>query len=232
MMKRMKNVRWHRGVWLALAFTLLACAAASARQDRRFAQAQQENAKRLRQYSWKSRAEVRKGGETKSTQLYLVRYDADGAVQQTLVSNTAQPIPTHGLRGFVAKRKKEEFVELLEGLGALAKSYGALPPERMQRFVAGAAVTPEKTARGALVRLEGRDVLQPGDSMTVWLDAATRRQRRAEVQTTFKGKSVRVVSEFKDLTDGPTHLARSVVEYPSRELSITTENFDYTPSRQ
>ena len=96
-------MRWCRGVGLALAFTLLACAAAQARQDRQFAQAQQENAKRLRQYSWKSRVEVRKGGESKSTQMCLVRYDADGNVQQTLVSNTAQQIPTLGLRRFIAK---------------------------------------------------------------------------------------------------------------------------------
>ena len=228
----MNNMSWRRGVGLALAFTLLACAGTQARQDRQFAQAQQENAKKLRQYSWKSRAEVRKGGETKSTQLYLVRYDADGAVQQTLVSNTAQQIPTRGLRGFVAKKKKENFVELLDGLKAVAKSYGALPPERMQRFMAGAAVAPEKTARGSFVRLEGRDVLQPGDSMTVWLDAATRRQRRVEVQTALKGKPVRLVSEFQDLAEGPTYLARSSVEYPSRELVVTTENFDHERARR
>ena len=222
---------WRQGVGLALAFTLLACVAASARQDRQFAQAQQENAKRLRQYSWKSRTEVRKGGETKSTQLHLVRYDADGNVQQTLVSSTSPQIPTRGLRGFIAKKKKENFVEQLDGLKAVAKSYGSLPPERMQRFMAGAAVTPEMQGRWSLVRLQGRDVLQPGDSMTVWLDAATRRQRRVEVQTTFEGKPVRIVSEFKDLDEGPTYLARTAVDYPSGELSVVTENFDHERAR-
>ena len=222
---------WRRGVGLALAFTLLACAAAQARQDRQFAQAQQENAKRLRQYSWKSRVEVRKGGETKSTQLYLVRHDVDGNVQQTLVSSTSQKLPTRGLRGFIAKKKKEDFVELLDGLKAVAKSYGALPPEKMQRFMAGATVTPEKQGRWSLVRLQGRDVLQPGDSMTVWLDAATRRQRRVEVQATFKGKPVRIASEFKDLEEGPTYLARSAVDYPSGELSVINENFDHERAR-
>ena len=231
-MKKLRNMRGRRGVLLALVFALLACAAAQARQDGQFARAQQENALKLRQYSWKSRTEVRKGGETKSTQLHLVRYDADGAVQQTLLSGTSAQIPTRGLRGFIAKKKKEEFVELLEGLRALAKSYGAIPPERMRRFMAGATLTPEKTARQSLVRLQGRDVLQTGDSMTVWLDAATRGQRRVEVQTTFEGKPVRIVSEFQDLTtDGPTYVARSLVEYPSRELSITTENFDHARAR-
>ncbi|MBV9929079.1 MAG: hypothetical protein JOZ96_28975 [Acidobacteria bacterium] len=228
-----KNMRGIGGAVLALALTLLACVAAAAQgQDRQFAQAQQENAKRLRQYSWKSRTEVRKDGETKSTQLHLVRYDADGNVQQTLVSSTSPQLPTRGLRGFIAKKKKEEFVELLDELKAVAKSYGQLPPERMQRFMAGAAVAPEKTARGSFVRLQGRDVLQPGDTMTVWLDAATRRQRRVEVQTTLQGKPVRLVSEFQDLTEGPTYLARSVIEYPSRELTVTAENFDHERARQ
>jgi hypothetical protein len=131
-MKKIRNMRGRRGVVLALVFTLLACGAAQARQDGQYARAQQENALKLRQYSWKSRTEVRKGGETKSTQLHLVRYDADGAVQQTLLSGTSAQIPTRGLRGFIAKKKKEDFVELLDGLRALAKSYGAISPERMR----------------------------------------------------------------------------------------------------
>ena len=216
----MRRIITHRGVGLALAFTLLACVAvAGQQQGAKFAEGQQENAKKLRQYSWKSRTEVRKGGETKSTQLHLVRYDPEGAVQQTLISQTSQQIPTRGLRGFIAKKKKEDFLETLDGLRAVAKSYGSLAPE--------------KTAeRRNLIRVEGRDVLQPGDSMTVWLDAATRRQRRVEIQTTFDNKPLRIVSEFQDLTDGPTHVARSVVEYPSRELSIITDNFDYERARR
>ena len=169
----MKKIVARREIGLALAVTLLACVAAAGQQDKKFAQAQQENAKKLRQYSWKSRTEVRKGGETKSTQLSLMRYDVDGAVQQTLVSQTAPRLPKRGLRGLIAKKKKEEFVETLNGLGALAKSYGALPPEKMQRFMAGAAVTPEKTARGSLIRLQGRDV--PRSVLTLHTRAGTTR---------------------------------------------------------
>src|ERR1044071_5203553 len=116
----------------AIDLVLSASFAASARQQQqqmgaKFAQAQQENARQLRQYTWKSRTEVRKGGETKSTQLNLVRYDLDGSVQQTYISGTSQQIPTHGLRGLIAKKKKEEFVEMLDGLKAVAKSYGSIP---------------------------------------------------------------------------------------------------------
>src|ERR1051325_11711814 len=231
----MRRIITHREIILASALALVACVAVVGQQQQQgknFAQAQQENAKKLRGYSWKSRTEVSKGGETKSTQIYLVRYDAEGNVQQTLIGGTSAQIPTHGLRGLIAKKKKEDFLELLDGLKATAKSYASLPPEKMQRFMATASVTPEKTAQKSLIRMQGRDVLQPGDTMTVWLDAATRRQRRVEIQTTFDNKPVRIVSESQDSTAGPTPGARTVVDSPSRELTVTTDNFDYVTARQ
>jgi hypothetical protein len=225
---RKNNRPTRRQIGLALAVVLLACAAALGQQDQRFAQGQQENAKKLRQYSWKLRRAVVKGGETKNIQLYLVRYDIDGTLQQTPAGSTPPPqLPTHGLRGLIAKKKKENFMEMLEGLGALAKSYGELPPGKMQHFMAGATIAPDVTARQSLVRVEGGDVLQPGDTMTIWVDAITRRQRRMEILTTFDRKPVRIVSEFQDLPNGPTYMARSVIDYPSQELTITTDNFDY-----
>lgn len=226
-MKLLKMVA-RREAWWALAFTVLASATAAGQQYWEFVRAGQANAEALRQYGWKSRTEVSKGGETKSSQLHLVRHGADGTLQQTLIGGSApQKIPTRGLRGLIARKKKESFVEMLEGLGALAKSYGALPPEKGQRFIARAEITAGMNVHPGLIRLDGRDVLQPGDSMTLWVDALTRRHRKVEVETTFEGRPVRLVSEFRDLAEGPTYMARSVIEYPSRELVVTTENFDH-----
>lgn len=222
------NLIARREAWLVLGIILCVSFTAQAQQYWEFVRAGQANAGELRHYTWKTRTEVVAGGETRSVRLHLVRHGADGALQQTLIGGTPpRQLPTHGLRGFIAKKKKEEFVELLDGLAALAKSYSALPPEKMQRFIAGATLTHAASLRPGQFRLEGRDVLRPGDSMTLWVDALTRRHRRVEVETTFEGRPVRVVSEFMDLPDGPTYMARSVLDYPSRELVVTTENFDH-----
>jgi hypothetical protein len=58
------------------------------------------------------------------------------------------------------------------------------------------------------------------------------KQRRTEVRTTFEGKSLRVVSEFKEITGGPTYLARVAIEYPEEKLLITTDNFDHLRQRE
>ena len=191
------------------------------------ASAQNQNAMALQQYTWKSQTQIRKEGEVKATKLYSSRYAADGTVVQLLIEEHSASLPKFGIRGMVAKKKKEEAQQLIESLQRLAKSYGELPPAKMQEFMKTAKATLETNAPQPLLRLESTGVLQPGDSMIVWIDANTRRQRRVEINSTFDEKPVRIVTEFKDLPNGPTYLARSVVDYPREELTLTMENFDY-----
>lgn len=210
--------------------TLMSAAAFGQQLTKMLAEAQQTNAAKLREYSWKSRTEIRKGGETRSVQLNQVRFDLDGSLQKTMLSETKPDIPTGGLRGMIAKKKKEEFLKTLDGLGTLAESYGELSPEKMRRFIEGAIVTTEKGAPQKLLRIQSKDVLRPGDTMTFWIDAVTRKQRKIEIQTVFDGNPLRIVSEFRDLPNGPTYMARSLIDYPENGLTITTDNFEYTRS--
>jgi hypothetical protein len=216
-----------RGIELGVVILLSTSIAISAQMDQKFAQSRQQNAEALRQYSWKTRTEVQKGGETKNTQVNQLRYEADGTLQKTLLSSTQQKLPTHGLRGLIARKRKEDFLDMLDSLGALARSYSELQPNELQRFMATAVVTPEMSQQQKLIRINGGNVLQPGDSMTLWVDAATRKLRKVEVLTSLEKRQVRVVSDFQDLPAGPTYMARSVVVYPSEELTIITENFEY-----
>ncbi len=196
-------------------------------QDQKFALAAKQNAQALHHYTWKSQTQIRKEGEIKATKLYSNRYAADGSVVQLLIEEQSAKLPKFGIRGMIAKKKKEESLHLIEELQRLAKSYGELPPAKMQEFMRTAKATLETNTPQPLLRLEATDVLQQGDSMIVWLDANTRRQRRVEINSSFDAKPVRIVTEFRDLPNGPTYMERSVVDYPREELTLTMENFDY-----
>jgi len=211
-------------VWtlMSVAIVLWAGSVAYSQQD-----AMKQNAVALRQYTWKSQTQIRKEGDVKATKLYSSRYAADGTVVQLLLQEESASLPKFGIRGMVAKKKKEEAQKLIEELQQLAKSYGELPPAKMQEFMKTAKATLETNAPQPLLRLESTNVLKPGDSMTIWLDANTRRQRSVEINSTFDEKPVRIVTEFRDLPNGPTYMARSVVDYPREELTLTMENFDY-----
>src|SRR5689334_7488886 len=183
----------------------------------------------LRQYQWKLRTEVQRKGETKSVQVAQVRYDANGQMQTTVISKTPEPdLPKFGLRKAIAEKKFKEFKETVQQLGDLARAYGNLSPEQTQQFMASAVITPEMNGEQKLVRAEGHDVFQNGDTMVVWLDAVTRKQRRIEIQAAYDGKPVRIVSEFRDLPQGgPTYLATSQIAYDNGEVVIVTTNFDH-----
>ncbi len=190
-------------------------------------QIQRENQERLRQYSWKSRSEVQKGGKTRSVQLTLVRFDARGMLQRTPISETSADLPQRGLRGRIARNKKEDLLEALENLKALAGSYADLHPADIQRLMESAVAVPGGVTPSPMVRANGTNVLQNGDAMTLWIDAGSRKLRRVEIASTFDKKTVRIVTEYQDLPNGPTAVVRSVIQYPSEELTLITDNFEF-----
>ena len=196
-------------------------------QEQKLAQAMKQNQVALQQYTWKSQTQIRKDGDIKNTKLFSSRYSANGEIVQLLIEEQSAKLPKFGIRGMVAKKKKEESMQLIDSLQRFAKSYAELPPAKMQEFMKTAKVTLETSTPRPLLRMEAANVLQTGDSMIVWLDANTRRQRRIEINSNFDAKPVRIVTEFKDIPDGPTYVARSTVDYPEEELTLTIENFAY-----
>jgi hypothetical protein len=217
-----------RGMPTALLALLGAGIVVASEIEQKIAQAQLRNAEQLRQYTWKMRTEVQQGGETKNVQLALMRYDMYGALQKTPMSSTPPPPPAgRGLRGRIVEKKRDDVKDTLSRLQALAASYGDLPPSKMQRFMATATVAPEIGVQRSWLRATGSDLLERGDSMTLWVDTSTHKMRKVEVRTTLDRMPVRVVSEFQDLADGPTYAGRSVIEYPSERLTVIAENFDY-----
>src|SRR3954454_6510796 len=70
-----------------------------------FAESQKANAQALRQYSWKSRTEIKLKGESKNIKLEQVRYDASGTLQKTPIgappaaAPAPAPAPAQGGRG-------------------------------------------------------------------------------------------------------------------------------------
>ena len=195
----------------------------AAQTNQKLAQAQKENKLALMQYEWKSRTEIQKDGETKKDQLVLMSYDAQGNVRQAVIASSPEPdLPTRGLRGLIAKNKKKDFMRKLDELKALAKSYGELPADKIQSFMASATVSTDQK----LIRIQGYDVLQSGDSITMWVDPMSQRQRRVEITTKLDDKAVSIVSEFQDIPSGPTYMARNEVSY-GNSLVIITQNFDY-----
>ncbi len=204
-------------------------------QKEQFAQAQKDNSAALKQYTWKSRTEIKMKGESKNITMEQVRYDLDGKLQKTPIGGSPEQKATDSgdkrsrrrggrVKQKVIENKKQEFAELLKGLGQLVASYAHLPPDKMEAFVQSATVGP---GDGDTLAIQGVNLLQPGDTMSLWVDPASYMMRRVEIHTAFEEKPVHFVTEFRDVTNGPTYSARAVLEYPDKEVELIVENYDY-----
>ena len=170
-----------------------------------------------------SRTEIKLKGESKNIKLEQVRYDLNGQLQKTPLGGAPQaaPEPARGGRGGrlknkVIENKKEEFGELMQGLGQLVASYGHLPPEKMQAFGANATKGRGEGAMQGTAQIQGLNVLQQGDAMTIWIDPASQMMRRVEIKTLYEKKPATLVAEYRSVPNGPTYMARAVLAYPER----------------
>lgn len=215
-------------IGVAAAVMVLGGISAAAQVNEQFLRTQRENALALREYQWKSRTELRRGGETGSVQLFLLRYGIDGNLQKTRLGGTPPPErPQRPLLRKMAENRTKEYQQMVADLGELAQSYANLPPEKMLALLEKANVITPLGRSADSVQIQVKNVLQRGDSVTIWIDSATQQQRRVEVQTVMNAQPVAIVSEFRRLPDGPTYAARIIVDYPTESVQLITDNFDY-----
>jgi hypothetical protein len=203
-----------------------------------FAESQKANAQALRQYTWKSRTEIKLKGESKNVKVEQVRYDLNGKPQKTPIGGTPQaaPPPAQGGRGGRIKKqiienKKEEFGELMQGLGQLVASYGQLPPDKLQAFKANATTGRGEGALQGTAQIQGVNVLEQGDSMTIWIDPASQMMRRVEIKTIYDKKPATLVADYRSVPNGPTYMARAVLTYPEKNVELTVDNYEYVPGQ-
>jgi len=225
----------------AVVLIALGSALVLAQEPPSFAASQKANAQALRKYTWKSRTELKLKGESKNVKLEQLRYDMDGKLQKTPLGGPPQaaPAPQQGGRGGrggrlkekVIENKKEEFGDMMQGLCQLVASYGQLPPDKMQAFAANATKGRGEGAMQGTAQIQGLNVLQQGDSMTIWVDPASQMMRRVEIKTAYEEKPATLVAEYRSVPNGPTYMARAVLTYPEKNVELTVDNSDYVPSQ-
>jgi hypothetical protein len=219
----------------AIVLVALGAATVLAQGKPPFADVQKANGLALRQYSWKSRTEIKLKGESKNVKLEQVRYGADGKLLKTPLGAPPQaaPPPAQGGRGGgrlkakVVENKKEEFGEMMQGLGQLVASYGQLPPDKLQAFKATATTGRGEGALQGTAQIQGVNVLQQGDSMTIWIDPASQMMRRIEIKTIYDKKPASAIAEYQAVPNGPTYMAHAVLAYPEKNVELTVDNTDY-----
>ena len=224
-----------RSVPAVLAGALLCVAAAAPGQDaanqalraeiaNKVTAARQANAAAMQQYTWDQRTELLEGGTVKDTRVEMVNW-VNGAYQKSLVSNEGPSLPRFGIRKRIAEAKQKEMQEYMAGLKNQLQQYTLGTSPQVLGFFNKASVSgPDATG---LVALSGGSVVMPGDSMTVWVNAATKKTVKAFVATTYQGDAVTMNATMNTLPTGLDYVSFSDIQIPGKQMEVQVSNFNY-----
>ena len=196
----------------------------------------QGNAQALKTFVWQQRMQLQLKGETKKTTLNQLNYDFNGNLQKTLISEQppadSAPPPAGGrLRGRlkqkVVAKKKGEFKELMEGIASLVKSYTELQPQQLQSALKQAAFSPGQGDMDGSVKIEMTNLLQRGDSLTIWIDQGALLFRKIAIVSSYDQKPVTATANYSMLPSGQVYMAQAIVNYPSKEVVVEIDNLNY-----
>jgi hypothetical protein len=186
----------------------------------------EENRKKLRDYSWKTRTEITIKGETKLLKVELVRFDVDGRMQKTTLSEEKPDRrKKRGVRGRIQKHKIEEKKEWFGELHGLLRQYSLPTTGKVLDFLEKATFGPGD--RPGTIRIRGTSVVKPGDELTMWIDADTKETKLTKVRTRLDGDTVLFETNHDSLASGLRYQARSIIKVPAADVRMTVENFDY-----
>ena len=192
------------------------------------------NAQALKAFGYQQRTQLQLKGETKKITLNQMSYDMNGNLQKTMLSEQppagAQPSGGRIKRRVVA-RKTGEFKEMMEEITALVKSYTELSPERLKDSLKQAAFSAGQGDMDGSVQIVMQNVIQNGDSITIWIDRTTMLYRRAQIATTYEGNPVTTTANYATLTSGEGYMAQAILNYTKKEVVVQIDNSNYQRSQ-
>jgi hypothetical protein len=157
--------------------------------------------------------------------LELVQYGQDGQLQRIVQNEQGASLPFGFIRRAIAEKKRKEMETYLKGLRDLLDQYTLPTAGKVLDFMDKATTT--LADDGRLILMNGSSVVVPGDSLSVWTEAATRQTHKIQVDTFFQGDAVNLTATFKSLRRGLTHVDYAEVVVPGKNMSVQVQNFNY-----
>ena len=189
------------------------------------------NKQAVAQYTWQEVETISVKGEVKDTKTYQVQMGPNGQAQKTEVSN--DPAQQSGREGRLKKRVvthvKDEYQQYGEQIAALAKQYAPPSSSKLQSAYKQGNVSLDLGGASGTVSLVIKNYLKPNDSMTLVFNQSTKAIESARVATylTDPKDAVTISAQFAQIPGGPNHVASTLVDGVSKQLTVSTQNANY-----
>ena len=191
--------------------------------------AQDANKAKLAQYTWTETETISIKGDVKDTKTYQVQM-VNGKAQKTLVNN--QKASSGGgregrVKERVIEKKTEEFQEYGQSISALAKQYTT--PNSEALMAAKQAGNISLVPGSGTVSLVIKNYVKQGDSVTMVISEQTHSPVSIQVNSYLNDPSdaVTISAQFAKLPDGTNHVASTLINGVSKQLTVSDQNSNY-----
>lgn len=199
-----------------------------------------EGTKKLAQYEWVETTIINLKGEEKSRKLNRCYYGADGKVQKIPMDQPAakeqsgggggRPKKGGALKAKVIENKKDEMQEYMTQAAALIHSYVPPSPPQIQAVKDGGRVSANPQPGGKL-RIEMKQYLKAGDSLTIDLDPAANRLLGLGVNSYLDkpDEPVTLAVQMNTLPDGALYAAQTTLDATAKNIQVVITNSGHKP---
>lgn len=188
-----------------------------------------ESQARLRNYEWIETTVISLKDKEKSRKQNRLYYGAEGKIQKVPVSASPEEATERGLRGKIKENKKEELADYMENAAALVHKY--LPPnhELLQKCADAGKVSIHIIEPGKRAKLEFRDYLQSGDSLSVEIDMTNNTILGVSVVSALGEDKdpVTLNMRFDKFPDGTIYTTQTVLDAKAKNVKVAVENGGY-----
>ena len=193
-------------------------------------QAATMNRQALAKYTWQEQETVTVKGEVKKQTVYLVQLGPNGQpIKSSLTPPAPQAQEPRGrLRRRIVEKKKDEFKDYSQKVGALVQAYAHPDPAKMeQAFKQGNLSLGAAGTQG--LELTFRNYLKQGDSFTLVLDSKDKSIQTVKLTSYLNdpGDQVSASAIFTKLPDGTSHVDNITVVGQKKQLQVQTRTSNY-----
>jgi len=219
-------------IFAALAVTPTPCLSQNPQLQERVAEVKQAaamNKQSLAHYTWQEQQTVSVKGDVKDTKVYQVQMGPDGQQQKNEISDEKAQSGGHEghLKKHVVEKKKEEYQQYGQQIGALAKQYTTPDPDRLMEAKQRGDISLQPGA--GTVSLVIKNYVKPGDSVTMTTDQQTHAPLSVQVSSYLDDPkdAVTIAAQYAKLPDGTNHVASTQIDGVSKKLTVNTQNSNY-----
>ena len=182
----------------------------------------------LRKYEWIETQVVTYKGEEKSSKQSRCYYGVDGKLQK-VEENATQGKTPGGLRGKIAKNKKEEMTDYMQQAVATIKEYVPPDPALIQKSFQSGHAAFYPTQPGKATTISFGSYLKPNDNLMLEIDTANNRILGVTIQTYIESPkdAVSLNVSYSTFPDGTIYPLQTVLNAPAKQIQVKIQNSGY-----